>query len=197
MYWSHQWTPELQSVFHTCQVRVVPSLAPVIFTCGCGWVVENPFESFWYFSFARNFPTVPPWYGSSISSTTPQLHQAGFFSDEAKVPTLVLGGFWQDLVESFDEGATLWGAGVGKWGVWLRESRHAHSSLLTRGPLDHVLHCQIQSHHISWHLIASHHIWPKISRFFCQAVLMVSSSMPIHCPLAKLPGMVRLGHSSV
>lgn len=58
------------------------------------------------------------------------------------------------------------GCWSGEVGEWLRKSRHAHSSLLTGGPLDHVLHCQIQSHHISWHLIASHHIWRKISRFF-------------------------------
>ena len=49
----------------------------------------------------------------SSTSTLLQLHQAGFWSDEAKVPTLVLGGFWQDLVESFDEGAT--GPGVVGW----------------------------------------------------------------------------------
>ena len=30
--------------------------------------------------------------------------QAGFWSDEAQIPTLVLGGFWQELVESLEDG---------------------------------------------------------------------------------------------
>eukprot|EP00435_Cladocopium_sp_Y103_P055320 s2555_g18.t1 len=31
--------------------------------------------------------------------------KAGFWSDEAEIPTVVLGGFWQELVESLEDGS--------------------------------------------------------------------------------------------